>query len=294
MIVKALIIVVAMSALISVGIVSANPETTDQHAGIYSDDFIVGVLRTSTPTDTATPTHTPEPTATPTHTPTFTPTPTPTPLPETKEYVEPDYISKATAAITTHPQTQVEIWGRELWIDEVNNLGYGIAAWVTADFERRCMLPDGQVAAALKVVTERFPNAEYRYNQSQRNYISLRFGEGHRWFTDRLTTRRTVDTLYSYVDGEGKTRWIDTEVSMNLVDCSVIKLSHFIKAYPPTLWIGGRAYKPDEIPPDVSDEDIRLWGGDIKGLKPMATIPLLPFEVESGDPANIICRRVCE
>ena len=156
------------------------------------------------------------------------------------------------------------------------------------------MLPDGQVAAALKVVTDRFPNAEYRYNQSQPNYISLRFGENHRWFTERLTTRRTVDTLYSYVDRNGSTRWVKTETQMRVLDCSVIELSHFVKAYAPTIWLGGRAYTPDEIPTEVSDEDIRLWGGDMKGLKPMATQPLQPFEVESGDPYNIICRRNCE
>ncbi len=154
------------------------------------------------------------------------------------------------------------------------------------------MLPDGQVAAALKVVTERFANAVYRYNQSQHSYISQRISDKeHRWFTDRLTTRRTVDTLYSFVDGNGNTRWIDTETQVNVLDCSVIKLSHFVKAYPPTLRIGGRAYKPDEIPPEVSDEDIRLWGGDVKGLKPHSTMPLQPFEVESGDPSNIIRRR---
>ena len=156
------------------------------------------------------------------------------------------------------------------------------------------MLPDGQAPAALQVVTERFPNAEYRYNQSQHSYFSLRFGEKHHWYYDRLTTRRTVDTLYSFVDGNGKTRWIDTETQMNVLDCSIIELSHSIKAYPPTIWLGGRAYKPDEIPPEVSDEDIRLWGGDIKGLKPHGTIPLQPFEVESGDPSQIICRRNCE
>ena len=105
--------------------------------------------------------------------------------------------------------------------------------------------------------------------------------------------RRTVGTLYSYVDGNGKTKWIDTETQMNVLDCSVIKLTHFVKASVPTISLGGRACNPDEIPPNVTDEDIRLWGGDIKGLKPHATIPLQPFEVESADPSNIICRRNC-
>ena len=146
--------VVVISALLAVGIVSANPETTDEWAGFDGNDFLVGSLREPTPTVTVTPTHTPTHTPEPTATPTSTPTATPTPTPISKEYVEPEYIRLASAAMSTHLEMQAEIWGRDLWGDEVNNVARGIAAWVTADFERRCMLPDGQVAAVLEVVKE--------------------------------------------------------------------------------------------------------------------------------------------
>ena len=258
--------IVAISALLAVGVVSANPETTDERAGFDGNDFLVGSLREPTLTATVTPTDTPDSTATPT--PTLTATATP---PVSNEYVEPEYIRLATAAISTHPELQAEIWGRDLWGDEVDSVGRGTTAWITTDFERRCMLPDGQVAAALEVVKERIPNAEYRYNQSQPSYFSLRFGQQHRWFTDRLTTSRTVDTLYSYIDDNGKIRWIDTEVKTNVLDCSVTKLAHFIKANEPT-----------------------IWRGDAPELESRKTPPLQPFDVESGDPSQIICRRNCE
>ncbi len=277
--------IVALSAILAVGINSADPpRTTDEWAG----------LSISTPTPIE-PTPKSTPTSAPIATPVETTTPAPMATPVSKEYAEPEYIGKATAAVTTHPEMQTEIWGRDLGVDEVDSVGRGIAAWVTADFERRCMMPDGQVDAVRNVVLETFPSAEYRCNQSQRSRFNFGYGERHRWFADWLTTRRTVDTLYSYVDENGDTRWIKIEISMNVLDCSTVRFRHFTTAYAPTIWIGGRAYKPDEAPSLTSATayDLGLWGAEIRGLKPHATVPLQPYDVTSDDPSKIICRRNC-
>ncbi len=222
---------------------------------------------------TPAPIYTPEPTAAPTYTPTATPMLTPM----SKVYSEPDFITRAAAAITkagypgSAPETQVEIWGRELWSDEVRNVGAGITTWTTMDFERRCLMPDGQVTAALEVVRMRFPDATYRYNQSPGSYVRVRYGQHHHEFYDRLTWSRTVESLYSVADSDDKTKWVSTAVRMKFSDCSVEELSQWVRNTRPTVW-------NSEAPALLS----KRW--------PQFVHPLEPFEVESGDPANIKCR----
>ena len=194
-----------------------------------------------------------------------------------KEYVEPEYITRAAASITkagytgSAPETQVEIWGRDLWGDEIRNVAAGINTWTTMDFERRCLMPDGQAEAALEVVRERFPNAVYRYNQSPGSYVRVGYGQNHHEFYDRLTWSRTVESLYSVVNDDGETIWVPTTVTMRFSDCSVIKLSQAVRKRRPSVW--------------VSDTDALLSEG-----WPHFVHPLQPFEVESGDPSKIMCR----
>ena len=90
-------------------------------------------------------------------------------------------------------------------------------------------------------------------------------------YFDRLTLRRAVSTLYTFVNANGKIVWIRAKTEMNFMDCSVDHLVHYIELHEPTIWIG-----------------------EIKGRYPRVIEPLRPFEVESGNPSNIICRRNCD
>lgn len=267
----------------------------------------VGGGKNWTPRPTSTPyptsTHLPS-TPTPTITPTSTPIPTstPYPTPASKEYVEPEYIRLASAAISkpgypgSAPELQAEIWGRDLWGDEIWSISRGISAWTTADFERRCLMPDGQAADALEVVTKRIPNAVYRYNKSPASYVKVKYGQNYHWFYDRLDWHRTIETLYSFEDENGNEKWISTTVVMNHSDCSIIgEPSAGILSSLPTIWLCSRAYKPPEITPELSERCEGHPYSDFKGLMVGATArSLQPFEVESGDPSMIICRSDCD
>ena len=165
----------------------------------------------------------------------------------------------------------MEIWGRDLWGDEIRNVAAGVTTWTTMDFERRCLMPDGQAEAAFEVVKERFPNAVYRYNQSPGSYVRVGYGQHHHGFYDRLTWSRTVESLYSVVKDDGETLWVSTTARMRFSDCSVIKLSQVLLKIPPSIW--------------RSETDALLSEG-----WPQFVHPLQPFEVESGDPSKIMCR----
>lgn len=265
MIVKALIIVVAMSALISVGIVSADPpETTDEWAGFDGDDEVVGVLRTSTPTATATPTPTPEPTATPTHTPTATLTPTPVP----KEYAEPEFVSVAVRAVHSESY-QEEFFGRELWSDEWASLVWGVSNWTTVDFRRRCLQGTGEYPPATELIRLRHPNAEFYRDASESHYDSRMESLEYHYnvypqFDRRLREHRYVRDIYYVVSDDGSLQWFKVWSAIRFDDCE---------------------------PVDIEPTRIRDTDGYIDVVRWITTRkPLLEGEIASGRPDLIQCR----
>ncbi len=215
-------------------------------------------------------------TPTPIPTPTYPPYPYPVHLLDETKYIEPEYIGLAEIAVggSNRERDQIAIWGRVLWEDEVRSIRSGIVIWTAQDFQRRCVMPDGQHAAVLEVVKERFPDAVYRYNQSNGNYLLMDWhlhGRNYDYnFFDRLTLPRAVESLYSFVDGNGKSRWIKTEVEVDFMDCSAT----FIKR-------------------GITDH-ATIWKSNTNTRHVYDTPPLQPDEVLSGDPSRIICRWNCD
>ena len=174
---------------------------------------------TPTPTETATPTH--MPTATPTNTPTATPTPTLV----SKEYVEPEYISLASAAAES-VEAQVEAWGRDLWLDEVRNLAYGIIYWNTADFQRRCLSESREYALATELLRQRYPGAEFVRDVS---YKHFNWSSGHEgaevtyYYYERFK-HRSIVSIYRALKQDGTYQDLLVKSSVEFHDCESTRI----------------------------------------------------------------------
>ena len=235
MIAKTLAIVISVSAFVSVGIVSANPETTDEWGGFERGDVVIGMLRTPTPTATSTPTPEPTPTHTPEPTATFTPTPTPVFV----QYVEPEFVRLAGLAaqkVWTQEDADVicesyqkDVWGRCLWGDETHSLRIAVAKWTTVDFDSRCLSAGHEYLPATELVRGRYSNAEF-VRDSSHPHFNLESGplEGewaNYFYGTRLNAEREVTSIYKVVRSDGGIQWLRTVSLMRFDDCSAVEIT---------------------------------------------------------------------
>ena len=227
--------IIALSALLAIGVVSANPETTDEWAGFDGESIVVGVLRTPTPTYAATPTRTPEPTATHTYTPTASPTPTPVSV----AYVEPEFARLASLAAkkvwnqadadALCEMHQRDVWGRCLWGDETHSLRIAVAKWTTVDFDARCLSERHEYAPATEHVRERYPKATF-VRDSSHPHFGLESGPlGGEWanyfYATRLNEEREITSIYRAILPDGDIQWLRTVSLLRFYDCSVVRIT---------------------------------------------------------------------
>ena len=219
MIAKMMVIAVVaavMVFMISVLATAEPPETTDEWAGFDGDDFVVGALRTPTATYTPTPTLTPFPTLTPVPTPTPTATVTPYPTPTSKMHLKPEYVATAERVLYDE-KLQVEIYGRELDSDEIDDILKGINSWYSMDFLLRCMVEirmetgrfhnifssngDGiewEYPPATEKARLRFPDAVLVKDSSGIYFLVETLGPGYTpvgWYR-RIRNDRRIETIY--------------------------------------------------------------------------------------------------
>ena len=142
--------------------------------------------------------------ATPRSAPTSTPIPptsTPYPTPTSKTHLKPEYVATAERIVDPYPNNvdlQVEVYGRELDIDEIVDLLKGISHWHTVDFLLRCMVErrmkpdrfhnifssngDGvewEYPQATEKVLRRFPEAELVKDSSGFYFLVENLGPGY-------------------------------------------------------------------------------------------------------------------
>ena len=232
---KTLAIVIVVSAFISTGIVNANPETTDEWAGLDREEFVVGLLRSPTPAPTAT--DTPTPTPTPEPSPTHTPEPTPTLV--STQYLEPEFVRLAALAAPeawTQEEAdrlcnlyQRDVWGRCLWGDETHSLRIAVAKWTTVNFDARCLSAGHEYPPATELVRGRYPNAEFVRDSSHPHFnleSGPRKGEWANYFyLTRLNEEREITSIYRAILPNGDVQWLRTVSLMRFNDCSSVQIT---------------------------------------------------------------------